>query len=86
MKLRNWFLSVCSAMAVLSACEEATADLGTPEISISTNEMNFEAEGGDQDMTVTSTRDWKVETDADWVVVSPESGAASANAQTVTER
>ena len=71
-------------MAVLSACEEATADLGTPEISISTNEMNFEAEGGDQDMTVTSTRDWKVETDADWVVVSPESGAASANAQTVT--
>ena len=71
-------------MAVLSACEEATADLGTPEISISTNEMNFEAEGGDQDMTVTSTRDWKVETDADWVVVSPESGEASANAQTVT--
>ena len=71
-------------MAVLSACEEASADLGTPEISISTNEMNFEAEGGDQDMTVTSTRDWKVETDADWVVVSPESGAASANAQTVT--
>lgn len=71
-------------MAVVTACEEAGADLGTPEISISTNEMNFEAEGGDQEMTVTSTRDWKVETDADWVVVSPEKGAASASAQTVT--
>ena len=71
-------------MAVVTACEEASADLGTPEISISTNEMTFEAEGGDQEMTVTSTRDWKVETDADWVVVSPEKGAASASAQTVT--
>ena len=71
-------------MAVVTACEEAGADLGTPEISIGTNEMNFEAEGGDQEMTVTSTRDWKVETDADWVVVSPEKGAASASAQTVT--
>ena len=71
-------------MAVVTACEEAGADLGTPEISISTNEMTFEAEGGDQEMTVTSTRDWKVETDADWVVVSPEKGAASASAQTVT--
>ena len=49
MKLRNWFLSVCSAMAVVTACEEAGADLGTPEISISTNEMTFEAEGGDQE-------------------------------------
>ena len=71
-------------MAVLTACEELAENLGTPDISISTSEMNFEAEGGDWDMTVTSTRDWKVETDADWVVVSPESGAASANAQTVT--
>ena len=71
-------------MAVVTACEEASADLGTPEISISTNEMTFEAEGGDQEMIVTSTRDWKVETDADWVVVSPEKGAASASAQTVT--
>ena len=71
-------------MAVVTACEEVNANLGTPEISISTNEITFEAEGGDQEMTVTSTRDWKVETDADWVVVSPEKGAASASAQTVT--
>ena len=31
-----------------------------------------------------ASRDWMVETDADWVVVSPESGLASADAQTVT--
>ena len=71
-------------MAMLAACEPAEQNLGTPDLSISNNEMTFESEGGDQDLTITATRDWKVETDADWVVVSPESGAASADPQTVT--
>jgi hypothetical protein len=84
MKLRNWFLSACSAMAVLTACEELAENLGTPDISISVNEMKFDIDGGDQTLTVTSTRDWSVEKDADWVEVSPSSGAASADPQTVT--
>ena len=46
--------------------------------------MNFESACGEQTLTVTASRDWMVETDADWVVVSPESGLASADAQTVT--
>ena len=71
-------------MAVLTACEELAENLGTPDISISTSEMTFEIEGGEQELTVTATREWKVETDADWVVVSPESGAGSAEPQTVT--
>ena len=56
---------------------------GNPEISISVNEMTFGIDGGDQDLAVTSTREWKVETDADWVVVSPESGEASDEEQAV---
>ena len=84
MKLRNLFLGVCSAVAMLAACEPVEQNLGTPDISISVNEMAFDVDGGDQDLTVTATRDWKVENDADWVVVSPSSGAASAEAQTVT--
>ena len=83
MKLRNLFLGVCSAVAMLAACEPVEQNLGTPDISISVNEMAFDVDGGDQDLTVTATRDWKVENDADWVVVSPSSGAASAEAQTV---
>ena len=71
-------------MAVFAACEPAEQNLGTPEISISVEEMTFAVEGGDQELTVTATRDWKVQTDADWVVVSPESGLASADPQTVT--
>ena len=84
MKLRNLFLGVCSAMAVFAACEQVEENLGTPDISISANEMTFEIEGGEQELTVTATRDWKVETDADWVVVSPESGVGSLDPQTVT--
>ena len=84
MKLRNLFLGVCSAAAMFVACEQAEQNLGTPDISISESEMTFDMNGGDQDLTVTATRDWKVENDADWVVVSPDSGAASADPQTVT--
>ncbi len=71
-------------MAMLAACEQVEQNLGIPDISISVNEMTFEVAGGNQELTVTATRDWKVETEADWVVVSPESGAADAEPQTVT--
>ena len=84
MKLRNLFLGVFSAVAVFAACQKEEQNLGTPDISIDKNEMTFEVAGGEQQLAVTATRDWKVETDADWVVVSPESGAASAEPQTVT--
>ena len=84
MKLRNLFLGVCSAVAVFAACQPQEENLGTPDISIDKNEMTFEVAGGEQQLTVSATRDWKVETDADWVVVSPESGAGSLEPQTVT--
>ena len=84
MKLRNLFLGVCSAVAVFAACQPQEENLGTPDISIDKSEMTFEVAGGEQELNVTATRDWKVETDADWVVVSPESGSASLDPQTVT--
>ena len=84
MKLRNLFLGVCSAVAMFAACEQMDENLGTPDISISETEMTFDTAGGDKDLTVTATRDWKVEGTTDWAVVSPSSGSASSKAQTVT--
>lgn len=84
MKIRNFFVGALAALAFIVGCQEKEQNLGTPEISISVSEMTFEVAGGDQELTVTSSRDWKVENDADWVVVSPNSGSASANPQTVT--
>ena len=84
MKLKNLFWGALASLAVFAACEEPEQNLGTPDIGLSVTEMTFDTAGGEQTLTVTATRDWMVETDADWVVVSPESGSASADAQTVT--
>lgn len=84
MKLKNLFWGALASLAVFAACEEPEQNLGTPDITVSATEMTFDAVGGDQTLTITATRDWVVETDADWVVVSPESGSASSEAQTVT--
>ena len=81
MKIRNLMVGAVAALAVLVGCQPQEENLGTPDISIDKNEMTFEVAGGEQQLAVTATRDWKVETDADWVVVSPESGAASAEPQ-----
>ena len=84
MKIRTLFCGIIASLAALFACQEEEVNLGTPNIVLSETEMNFESAGGEQTLTVTASRDWMVETDADWVVVSPESGLASADAQTVT--
>ena len=83
MKLRNLFLGVCSAVAVFAACEQKE-DLGSPSISLSEEELTFEADASEQAITLEATRDWRVECDEDWVVVSPEEGEASAKPQTIS--
>ena len=84
MKFRSFILSAVAAVLAFTACEDEIQNLGTPDISISTNEMTFESAEDEQEMTVTATRDWKVETDADWVIVNPLNGQASTEPQTVT--
>ena len=84
MKIRNLMVGAVAALAVLVGCQPQEENHGTPDITISANEMTFEVEGGDKELTVNATRDWKVTTDADWVVVSPESGTGSLEDQKVT--
>lgn len=83
MKLRN-FIYGLMAVAGFTACHPEDTNLGVPDIEVSAEEMSFDAAGGEQTLTVTATRDWMVDSDYDWVVVSPESGKASSAAQTVT--
>lgn len=84
MKLSRLFWGAVAFVTAFTACQEEEKPLGTPDINLSATEMSFESASGEQTLTVTATRDWMVETDADWVVVSPESGEASSEAQTVT--
>ena len=67
------------------ACEQLQGNLGLPKIELSTQEMTFEAAGGEQSLSLKASREWMVESIAqDWVVVSPEHGAASSDEQKVT--
>ena len=83
MKLRNLFWGAVASLAVFAACEEPEQNLGIPDIKISESEMTFDAAGGEKTMTVTATREWSVDAEADWLMVSPESGKGSADPQTV---
>lgn len=84
MKIRNFLFGIAVLAAALTSCVDNAENLGTPNIELSTSEMNFDATGGEQTVSVTASRDWTAEADVDWIVVSPESGEASPNATKVT--
>ncbi len=84
MKVRNFIIGAAAALMTLVSCQEEKVDLGAPKITLDKEEMTFEATGGEQTLEVTATREWIADKEAEWVVVSPESGEASADPQTVT--
>ena len=84
MKIKHLLFYVLAAFIML-ACEQPQGNLGLPKIELSTQEMTFEAAGGEQSLSLKASREWMVESIAqDWLVVSPEHGAASADEQKVT--
>ena len=86
MKIKSLFAAVMASAMAFVACEQEKTDLGTPSIALSLEEVTLEAAGGEATVDVTATRDWTVTFDetADWLVVDPASGTASADAQQVT--
>ena len=86
MKIKSLFAAVMASAMAFVACENGKVDLGTPSIALSLEEVTLEAAGGEATVDVTATRDWTVKFDetADWLVVDPASGTASADAQKVT--
>ncbi len=84
MRTRNFIIGAFAALVTLASCQETNPDLGAPKINLDIDEMTFDAAGGDKTLAVTATRDWIVNESAEWIAVSPESGEASADPQTVT--
>lgn len=84
MKLRNLFCGLLAAAALIVSCEPKEEDFGEPSMDLSASELTIPMDGGSVTLQLTCTRDWMVKTDADWVLVDPESGAASKSAVTVT--
>ena len=89
MKLRNLFLSAIAMIVAFSACDDKTEDVigGTPSIELvdfEGDEITFGADGGERQVALLANRNWTIEEDASWIEVTPKSGSASADQQTVT--
>ena len=89
MKIRSFFAGLIMAMAALVGCE-LVEQLGMPDVTLGATDIEFTKDAGSHDLRFTATREWRVEYDADWIAVTPESGQGSNNEQqtltvTVTE-
>lgn len=84
MRSRSFLLLLTLVLAVACQGKEQPADNSTPETqktpasitSLTSSSLSFSEEGGTQAVSFTSALAWTVSSDADWVTVSPASGAA----------
>ena len=84
MRLRNLIPGLLALVATAVSCVDETTHIGTPRLTLETDAITFDKEGGEKTITFSATRDWSVETDADWVVVNPEKGEFTTEPVTVT--
>ena len=84
MKAKHLILAAVAALFTFAACQPAEEDLGEPNIDLSTASVAFGQGASSQTITLNSTRDWKAQDIADWLVVEPASGKAAKADQTVT--
>ena len=88
MKIKKLFFIGFAATSLFVACEEKGDEIsGTPSIELSTNTLEFEQAADSETITLTANRDWVVEVPSSassWLTVSPTSGSASDESQTIT--
>lgn len=84
MKAKHLILAAVAALFTFAACQPAEEDLGEPNIDLSTASVAFGQGASSQTITLNSTRDWKAQDIADWLVVEPASGKAAKADQTIT--
>ena len=83
MKLGKLLLGSLASLALLVGCDNKEEDLGAPSIKLNPETVTFEKEAGTQTITVTSSRDWSIKDNPEWVSVNPSSGKASSDPVTV---
>ena len=88
MKYKSLFALAAAAATMLFACQKPV-DLGPEQVSIDSEATHeFPVEGGEYTIQLTATVDWSLqgydESVQAWLSVSPSSGKASADPQTIT--
>ena len=76
MKLKSFFTSVLATLALAVGCTQELIP-SLKEISVTPSYFTMEVEGGNKELTVVSTGDWKITDIPDWMTVTPSSGSAS---------
>lgn len=88
MKIKNLAFIGIAAVSLFAACDpEDNGISGTPAINLSTNTLELEQTAGSETITLTANRDWVVNVPSSvssWLSVSPASGSASEDPQTIT--
>ena len=82
MKLRNLFLALAAGVLTLVSCEPEV-DYGPAKISVNPSDISFSQTDGDQTISLLSSRDWKVGSVPDWIVLSASKGKGSVQEQSV---
>lgn len=85
MKFKGFILAAFAALFTLASCEPEQV-IDSTKLELSQKTLSFESDAQSQTLTITAGRPWKVEfaEGVDWVSVTPASGQASADPQTVT--
>ena len=89
MKLRNLIISSFAALAALVACTPEGEEVGGLNIDLDKTSLSFPVEGKEETVSLIATQDWFSEITysedaAEWLILDPDAGAASAKPQTVT--
>lgn len=78
MSFKRLLLFLVAPLALaMGSCTPEGPDYTLPEISITdaagtaVNAVYFQAEGGDQTLTITATRNWNITSQADWLAINP---------------
>lgn len=87
MKLRHLLFIGLASAVLFAGCKEEEETTGTPSITIDPTSLTFAQGGETKSITLTASRDWVVEVPSavqEWLTVSPTSGSASNDPQTIT--
>ncbi len=71
-------LLVGSALGFVACENEGDGVVADPKVEVSATSLNFTNEEGNQTLNVTANAEWKAETDADWVTITPAAGKGDA--------
>ena len=71
-------MTLGSALGFVSCEELVDVVVGDPSVEVSATSLNFTMEEGSQSVDITANADWKVESDVDWLTVTPAAGNGDA--------